>query len=321
MSSTTPQQNEESNSENVMQAITKEITQMQIYAPFGDYSAAFFGRKFEMDQTLRLLLDLVYKNLPVENNSDIEIEAKIGKLMNLNGDQRIFLPVKSESVVVDSGSGINFRFVSEIEHTTFIKLNKLLNHQFTQLHEAKDKQHYQGPLITYSKPNEIDLYVKLASGIKNYSEKIRVSIDSKTREPKYALKKVRLANFDVYCPNAAYDFRISVSREQVVELPNMKMAIVDHERRKDRLSYGLGHAWKLDMTTVKEVKMDNYGNPKEKDFTVTYELELECNTRFLVQEKQRLIEKKPNLFEKYVSCLLQNMRVLVRQATDTPHHV
>ncbi len=111
-------------------------------------------------------------------------------------------------------------------------------------------------------------------------------------EPKRAIQKTKLQSIDFLCPHNTWDFRITVSEEKVVDMPDSSYHVT-HERSKDRLSYSFD-IYQIDITVVKDRRIHNgtfgeYNQP-------TYEVEMECSTDAFLKEKKLMMEKSNNNF-------------------------
>lgn len=86
-----------------------------------------------------------------------------------------------------------------------------------------------------------------------FKPRVRVTTDSKTGRPLNKIVKSRVADLNIYCPSAAFDWRISVN----VELPwagEVGGADGGRERNKDRMSYR--HlCFQVDLTQVTDVSI------------------------------------------------------------------
>jgi polynucleotide 5'-triphosphatase len=278
-------------------------------SPFKDGTEALFGTK-TMDESLRLLGDMIFRNLTGKN---IEIEGKIGKIVDRHtqvpfSDTMSQLQLRSETVLVHRHP--NSEFISTLSKETFQQLNSILNKRYEVLKEAQQKQGYKGPVIQYERVVEADRFYK----DKNSPEWIRVSIDPETEEKKRAIRKTRLQNIDFFCPHRRWDFRVTISEEQELPIPGDEELPV-RERRKDRLSYTFD-MWRIDITVVRKSNMNNYGVPFG-DYIETYEVEMECNTDVMLEHRQLWLDKQPNQFLHFTKSLLKNMRTLNKQC-DPP---
>ncbi|KAF9109621.1 mRNA-capping enzyme subunit beta [Mortierella sp. AM989] len=250
---------------------------------------AFFGMEV-MDDVVHTVGDflLQYCNLP-----NVEIEAKLGVILDYNTGQRLELPVKNE-VVLSQNSGLRYRFVSDMT----------LERQIQYRHTYEVDQFFPGP------------------GGKG---KVRVTKDQKTNKviENGIVRKDRIANLDVLSPRNAFDFRVSVNAEVPVPAPS---GTAQFERNKDRLSYRLNNL-KIDLTQVKSGntpggsgQAHNFNqmrpsNSNQQD--LTHELEIEfVHPEELVRERDIRINgggHRPDRFYEIVGRFVNNIRGLMAQ--------
>jgi polynucleotide 5'-triphosphatase len=99
--------------------------------------------------------------------------------------------------------------------------------------------------MRYERQHEIDCFHRMPEG----GGSIRVTRDAKTMQvkDKGIIKKSRLADINVFSPNRALDYRISVN----VELPETQLpqGEPDYTREKNRLHYTHQNVC-IDLTTV-----------------------------------------------------------------------
>ncbi|KAI9225262.1 MAG: CYTH-like domain-containing protein [Piptocephalis tieghemiana] len=105
----------------------------------------------------------------------------------------------------------------------------------------------------------------------------RVTREESTGEiiPNGIVRKTKLAEVNVYCPSSPLDYRITISQELPTEMPN---GIVEHTRRKDRLSYVWQHV-RVDLTQVdaQESSQAQAGRGPAEGKKRTHELEVELS--------------------------------------------
>ncbi|CAG8751109.1 10734_t:CDS:2, partial [Funneliformis caledonium] len=181
---------------------------------------------------VRVVSDFLYYHVGREH---IEIEAKLGVLVNKQTRERINLPVNCETVIKpDESSWMSFESNMTLEqHRHF---NELLNKRFTETKSST----FKGKPIEYKHTYETDRFYIVGNG------KIRVTSNQKTGEV-VSSKKIRVANLDIYSPNTKLDYRISVNLERPRGMPNGSHSF---ERNKDRLCY-THQIIKVDLTQVK----------------------------------------------------------------------
>ncbi|KAM3582389.1 mRNA-capping enzyme subunit beta [Umbelopsis sp. WA50703] len=157
-----------------------------------------------------------------------------------------------------------------------------------------------GERVKYKHTRERDRFYKLSNG-----RKIRVTTDQQTGEivPNGVLEKTRIADLNIYSPNQAFDYRISVSLESPASIPEGSHMF---ERNKDRLSYSQGNI-QFDLTQVKSP--DSIG---QQD--VTHELELEfIDANLLAAEKRKQAQGEASEFANMIEVFLDNARMLSKR--------
>ncbi|KAG0257802.1 mRNA-capping enzyme subunit beta [Actinomortierella ambigua] len=196
---------------------TQQQQQVRSARPRGDH--AFFGTTVP-DDVVRVVSEFLFEHC---NKPNVEIEAKLGVLMDNRTGQRISLPVRNEVAII-SGQPAWYRFSSDMTL----------------------------PATQYKHTRETDRFFK--DGIQG---KVRVTVDQKTGQvvPNGIVKKDRVADLDIYSPRNPFDFRISVNIEAPAQMPT---GTPQFERNKDRISYRHNH-FKIDLTQVK--RMDTQPRP------------------------------------------------------------
>lgn len=261
-------------------------------------SSILFGEKV-IDESVRLLSGEIYELLEdPKNEKIIEIEAKIGKLLHRSSDNRCSLPVSTETILKPGYDQYNFS--STLDMDVFRQLNLFLNEQYTK------SQKIQGGKITYKRTKECDLFYHS----KEKQKRVRVSVDPETRKQLRSIIKEKKKNFDFYCPYSSFDFRITLSLENVVPFPKDE-EIPFLERYKDRLSYEFD-VWKIDITTVTESKLDHFGQHIQNNTSVTYEVEMECKIDNFVMEKQKILKGEKNKFSDLSAEIISNVKNLLK---------
>ena len=215
----------------------------------------------------------------------LEIEAKLGQLIDKNTNERIRIPVMSECVVCRADPSIRIAFKSSMtevskrrrwcfrvgnarltdlqaQHRT---LNGFLN---KALVESQPPQRIKMAYVhTYENDTFYDMSqngaLSLPPSIRTQIDpknprtipKIRVTHNKKTGEEIAKIVKARVADIDVYSPRTAFDWRVSVNVEMRIEgdLRNLiepgASGKKGADRNKDRMSYR--HlAYQIDLTQV-----------------------------------------------------------------------
>jgi len=241
-------------------------------------SRSIFGTD-PVDEFASGIADWIWENS--QGHEALEIEAKIGVMIDKSTNARIRLPIYTEAIV--NMNEINARFESNMSM----------------------KQHQ-----IYNKRKETDTFYDEVSEITGQREHIRVTRDTRTKEivPNGVVKKTRIADLNVFCPTQPFDYRISINIETPMYLPQ-SMSHPTFSREKDRLSY-IQQNFSIDLTQVIEAN-----RPSEP----LHELEIEIRDvnylMHLANEAQQIKGESDRVwtqFEDHVLVLLNNIRLLIR---------
>ncbi|KZT60327.1 mRNA triphosphatase CET1 [Calocera cornea HHB12733] len=233
----------------------------------------------------------------IRNQENVEIEAKIGLLLDQHTKQRLRLPVMSETILSPAIESIRFQSsMTENQHKSY---NDLLNQRVQRFAHIPPSLH-----INYDHTRAIDEFYSIQSD--EFKVRLRVSKDEKTGKVVESVRKSRMGDMNVYCPKWGFDYRISVNREFPHDPPPPQRR-PEMLRRKDRVSYS-HQAYKIDLTQV-------FPYPPGKDNTITHELEVEfLNPAALVRECGKRDRGEPSAFDEMVQVFLNNIRILIRTA-------
>lgn len=246
----------------------------------------------------------------------IEIEAKIGTLIDKDTGDRIRLPVTSAAVLDPRND--KFQFESQMLEAAHRKMNEFLNRITKTAATTPGRKK-----IDYTHTRETDSFRTLNSaGLNMMPEslmrrgprrdlKLRTSKRDKDGAVTGRIVKLQLSQLQIYSPLDSYDVRISMNLEVNLDQPDLDTNdITDDptpekpaqpERKKDRVSYK--HlACQTDLTRV-----DTPGlGPK-------YELELELDANLLRHQQQLLKFGQENGFQAVVEGFMDNLTLLMRQ--------
>lgn len=155
----------------------------------------------------------VLEDLPpgcTDADAEIEVEAKIGTLIDTHTRSRIALPVANETILSnDMKQGVRFESgMTSLQHKHF---NELLNSLCVPSSTGSGSG--AKPRVSYKRYQEIDYFFGGGGG--GRGEKTRVTKESDTLRTKErgSVIKRRLGNLEVFCPNRPFDYRISVNLE------------------------------------------------------------------------------------------------------------
>ncbi|OBT72999.1 hypothetical protein VF21_07860 [Pseudogymnoascus sp. 05NY08] len=248
----------------------------------------------------------------------VEIEAKLGQLIDKETNQRYYLPVLSECVLAPSNR-ISFRSsMTEEQHK---RMNDFLNGLVTQTHPSNVNRPKPRVPIRYAHRRERDSFFELPKAIvqtlppsiqhflkqsSHHAPKVRITHDQKTGASLAQIIKTRVKDLDIYIPNSPLDCRISVNLEMRYDGDSEALARGSDkrnqpDRNKDRLSYTQSH-YQIDLTQVTSASGD-----KE------HELEIEIDTKTLVEQGQRLQSSQPHRYDALVEGLINNIHVLTKE--------
>lgn len=192
----------------------------------------------------------------------LEIEAKLGQIVDKERGGRLRLPVMTECVINSNNSDFRTAFESSMSLAQHRVMNNFLN-------EAVKASMPQAGLkripLSYAHKKERDTFYEVPLNelpplIQNYlnprhKPKVRVTTDQKTGDILAKIIKCRIADLDVYSPSTNVDWRISVNLEMNFDRDVQQFPISEggggrgRERIKDRMSYR--HlAYQIDLTQV-----------------------------------------------------------------------
>ncbi|TKY88997.1 hypothetical protein EX895_002238 [Sporisorium graminicola] len=253
-----------------------------------------------LDDFVTMVGDWIYAN--GRGRQNLEIEGKIGQIIDQETGERIQLPVRNETIVDLSRT----RFDSRMTISQHAQYNRILNSLVSRSGEPS----YTGARISYQRRKEIDYFHPAPSG------KVRVTRDAETLaiKPDGIVQKQRIADLNIHCPNRLFDYRISINVENPAEEPSSDHVSI---REKNRLSYAHQN-FIVDLTQV---------TVPEKPQEPIHELEIEI--RDVDQLMQAAAQAKSNptsngsgssgqdwtAFDDQVLIFLNNIRMLIRNGS------
>jgi hypothetical protein len=247
----------------------------------------------------------------------IEIEAKLGKLIDLDRGERLQLPVLSESVINRENSRIRTSFESSMTQAQHRAMNNFLNEAV----KASMPQANPGRIpLSYAHKKERDTFYEVSPSDlppiirqnlnPRHKPRVRVTIDQRTGEVLAKIVKCRVADLDIHSPRTCVDWRVSVNLEMNYDGDISHLSPADtgrgaSDRNKDRMSYR--HlAYQIDLTQVARSEPSAKG-----DFD--HELEIEVSAAEIRRQGQLAMSGDPkNQYEDLVKGLLDNIRLLAR---------
>lgn len=251
----------------------------------------------------------------------IEIEAKLGHIIDRNMNHRLRLPVRTETILDTQDPGLKVQFRSSMTDMQHRHFNQFLNQIYMDskrgaldpepsrvpleyLHTRECDSFYELP------PDQYDILPRTIRETRNprHSVRVRATTDQKTGKVIKKIIKTRIADLNVYSPLTAFDWRISVNMEMPYngDLERLTPAgggganSSDGDRNKDRMSYR--HIiYQVDLTQV----TDKHGKKE-------HELEVEVDGEEIRKQGMLLREKRPNSYEQLIKGFVDNVRVLIR---------
>ncbi|KAJ2456223.1 mRNA-capping enzyme subunit beta [Coemansia sp. RSA 2336] len=230
----------------------------------GRMEANIFGTR-PAEDIVRVVADFLYTHM--KDRKNIEIEGKLGQIIDKRSGQRLSLPVISETVLSDDK---HLRFESNMTIQQHAMFNKLLNQRVDETRRGE----FRGSRIEYRHTREVDHFYRINN------TRIRVTRDKETQKVLGVITKNKVADLNIYSPRTKLDIRITINEEQPLEMPDTEARPI-LERHKDRLSYKQD-IWSFDLTQVvspeHEVGPVNpyaTGPPKTAPAVTTHELEVE----------------------------------------------
>ncbi|KAJ9201115.1 hypothetical protein DTO021D3_9005 [Paecilomyces variotii] len=251
----------------------------------------------------------------------LEVEAKLGQLIDRNRGERLRLPVLTECILSKDDPAIRTSFESSMSLAQHRAMNNFLN---DAVKASMPQANSSRVPLSYAHKKERDTFYEV-----NVSElppviqhnlhprhkpKVRVTRDQRTGEILAKIVKCRVADLDVYSPRTCVDWRISVNLEMNYDGDVSNLPIADGagargraggERNKDRMSYR--HlAYQVDLTQVATAEP-----PTKSDFE--HELEIEISSAEVRRQGDLALAGDPkNQYEDLIKGFVDNIRVLAR---------
>ncbi|ORY61043.1 CYTH-like domain-containing protein [Leucosporidium creatinivorum] len=192
-----------------------------------------------------------------------------------------------------------------------INQHKSFNHLLNSRVEEAAHPEYKDAVVRYMHTREVDSFHDVPSPTgSGPKRKVRVTRDQK--DPSKVLRvveKTRIADMNIFSPKRLFDWRISVSVE--VPEPSLPPTPSLLTRSKDRISYS-HQLFTVDLTQVSQpATPDQQGKP------TLHELEIEFkDARVLLAEAAKEERGEENQYLEMVQVFLNNVRMLIRNASD-----
>lgn len=213
-------------------------------------------------------------NLEKESNRNVHIKVGLEKELPEKLSKNMEVEIRV-GTIIDKATGK--RLAIEFMHPCIIKSSETL-----RFHPSVLKNHYM----------EIKKCLDSAMGERKENKKIvdtfmagyRVSKtveinEKKLEEPQIVcIKKKKMKNIDIFCPESKYDLRIGINMEEIYKNAGSRPATQYSVREKNRCSYK-ENAYTIDATMVLA------GKTKETANEVIYEIEIEANNEEYKKEE------------------------------------
>lgn len=301
------------------------------------------------DELTRNVADFLYVQIgPLLNilpAANVEIEAKLGRIINRDTDERVVLPVQTEAVMTPNPGGLRTIFQSSMAEEEHIRFNQQLNAHTTQIPGPNGKTHERvldidsfwhlprAEALAHI-PGHLQPYilgpgnqpVKLRLTHSWYDTTTAAAATKKTTPTKSHLGpekaciiKRRLQNLDIYNPRWPFDWRISINIEYPYPGPRHGLEPATEtngttrvrDRAKNRLKY-FYPVCDIDFTKVTSVPAGEVpGNASWEEHE--HELEVELRSEFVFEQLGVLRRNAhASRYEDLVRVLVDNVRVLTR---------
>ncbi|KAJ5631439.1 uncharacterized protein N7484_011539 [Penicillium longicatenatum] len=284
------------------------------------------------EEVTKLLCDFLFQHVVMRNDvgagpagsaaagqgAIIEIEAKLGHVMDMDRGERLNLPILTETVVNRDIP----RFRTSFESSMTVEQHRAMNNFLNEAVKASMPGNNPNRVpISYAHKKERDTFYEVSPADlppvirqnlnPRHKPKVRVTTDQRTGEVLAKIVKCRVADIDVCSPRTTVDWRVSVNLEMEYEGDHRNLPLVDMskggrgERNKDRMSYR--HlAYQVDLTQVAKAEP-----PTKNEFE--HELEVEVSAAEIRRQGQLAMNGDPsNQYEELVKGFVDNIRVLAR---------
>ncbi|KAF3480892.1 mRNA-capping enzyme subunit beta [Arthroderma uncinatum] len=251
----------------------------------------------------------------VGSGAILEVEAKLGRLVDKNRGERLRLPVLTECVISKDDPNLRLAFESSMSQAQHRAMNNFLN-------ETVKTSISQGSAripLAYAHKRERDTFYEISAADlppivqhhlhPRHKPKVRVTTDVRTGAVLARIVKCRIADLDVYSPRTCLDWRISVNLEMNYEGDSSKLQQANDwkrggDRNKDRMSYR--HlAYQIDLTQV--------GTSDSAPSDFEHELEIEISSAEIRRQGDLALSgDMSNRYEELIKGFVDNIRVLAR---------
>ncbi|EZF75570.1 hypothetical protein H105_02889 [Trichophyton soudanense CBS 452.61] len=253
--------------------------------------------------------------MAVGSGAILEVEAKLGRLIDKSRGERLRLPILSETVISKDDPNLRLAFESSMSQAQHRAMNNFLN-------EAVKTSISQGTAripLAYAHKRERDTFYDISANDlppivqhhlhPRHKPRVRVTTDVRTGAVIARIVKCRIADLDVYSPRTCLDWRISVNLEMNYDGDLTKLQQTSDwkrsgDRNKDRMSYR--HlAYQIDLTQV--------GTTDSTPADFEHELEIEISSAEIRRQGDLALSgDMNNQYEDLIKGFVDNIRVLAR---------
>lgn len=259
------------------------------------------------------------RNAITDPQTQLEVEARWGHIIDKHGNQRFRGYHDSECVIKTENMDVKFESTMTMEQHK--RMNLYLN---TQVQKSNAPESHR-EAVHYQHTHEVDIFYELdQQGFSSLHpivqrlisqsgsrQRVRVTRDEKTGQFLRAIIKHRIANLEISSPQTEWDYRIGINLEINFPGPieNLQPTVESGrtaesmKRHKDRMSYSWMGAYQVDLTQVSQGQSKNH------------ELELELDAGVLIDNADKVRRKEANSFEGLINGMMNNLRVLSREIT------
>ncbi len=272
------------------------------------------------DQT-RQVVNWLYSHLsslPKSHLQYIELELKLGKIIDLSRDERLNLPILNEAILSGEHRGITF--MSGISKRMYDSVTSYLN----TLNSSAKSERAKFSIESIHQLDKIYSFHERNTEPQN----IRISSNAATpSQPIASIIKKRISNLCVHNPNSLTDYRISLSLEIPEPEASLKFRNKEPQITRDKVRTSFKHAGTKQRVDLTVIKQDSAAGNGHTDGGVKHEVEIELDSKYLADTFVKLQDSSLNeagdgnggnsnagqVFEEFIKVFLDNGRLLVRR--------
>ncbi|KAI5135848.1 polynucleotide 5'-triphosphatase [Nematocida ausubeli] len=195
------------------------------------------------------ILEVLKKALPEKLSSSMEIEVRLGTIMDKSTQKRLAVRVLHPCIMERTDT---LWFEATVSESDF----HLLQGHFSKMFEESESKLIIDTLLHGMRRSE----TKEINGAPVHKESV-------------IIKKKKMFSLDIFCPQSKYDLRIGLS-EEIVQKDTIGMQVLGNVREKRRTTY-THPLFVVDVTEVKSRREST----DVKNSTPTFEIEIEANNK------------------------------------------